>query len=116
MKTAARFLLALCALAPAAQVLAQAYPVKPVRFIVPFPQGRCPGSRRGGWCWGGDGARPPAGWQGALRRLAIAMLAPMLLFAAESIAQIYPSKAIRFIVPFPPGGPTDTHSRWAAPS
>jgi len=28
--------------------------------------------------------------------------------------QAYPVKPIRLIVPFPPGGPTDTHSRWAA--
>ena len=29
---------------------AQPYPSKPVRVIVPFPQRRGPGSRRGGWC------------------------------------------------------------------
>ena len=27
----------------------QGYPAKPVRFIINFPQGRCTGSRRGGW-------------------------------------------------------------------
>jgi tripartite-type tricarboxylate transporter receptor subunit TctC len=36
------------------------------------------------------------------------------LWSAACAAQAYPAKAIRFIVPFPPGGPTDTHSRWAA--
>jgi tripartite-type tricarboxylate transporter receptor subunit TctC len=36
------------------------------------------------------------------------------VIAGGALAQPYPSKAIRFIVPFPPGGPTDTHSRWAA--
>ena len=34
--------------------------------------------------------------------------------AALASAQGYPAKPIRMIVPFPPGGPTDTHGRWAA--
>ena len=34
--------------------------------------------------------------------------------ASTGSGQAYPVKPIRFIVPFPPGGPTDTHSRWAA--
>jgi tripartite-type tricarboxylate transporter receptor subunit TctC len=36
------------------------------------------------------------------------------LLASQAGAQAYPAKTIRVIVPFPPGGPTDTHSRWAA--
>ena len=36
-----------------------------------------------------------------------------LAFSAHVPAQAYPVKPIRLIVPFPPGGPTDTHSRWA---
>jgi tripartite-type tricarboxylate transporter receptor subunit TctC len=38
----------------------------------------------------------------------------LLAVCAQAGAQAYPAKPIRFIVPFPPGGPTDTHSRWAA--
>ncbi len=37
-----------------------------------------------------------------------------IAISAPAQAQAYPAKPIRFIVPFPPGGPTDTHSRWAA--
>lgn len=108
------FAAAACAACWAGTASAQAYPSKPVRFIVPFPQGRCPGSRRGGWCWGGDGAIPPGWWHGVLRRMATAMFASALLVTGAAIAQQYPTKPIRLIVPFPPGGPTDTHSRWAA--
>ena len=37
-----------------------------------------------------------------------------LACAPGTWAQGYPVKPIRLIVPLPPGGPTDTHSRWAA--
>lgn len=37
-----------------------------------------------------------------------------VLVSAIAHSQPYPAKPIRLIVPFPPGGPTDTHSRWAA--
>jgi tripartite-type tricarboxylate transporter receptor subunit TctC len=35
--------------------------------------------------------------------------------SASSCAQAYPSKSIRWVVPFPPGGPTDLISRTLAP-
>ena len=53
-------------------------------------------------------------------RLLLALLFPpllplcALLISAPGYAQTYPAKPIRLIVPFPAGGPTDTHSRWAA--
>ena len=44
-------------------------------------------------------------------RLAIAIVLSFSPCAAPVIAQTYPSKPIRFIVPFPPGGGTDTVAR-----
>ena len=45
-------------------------------------------------------------------RLLFALLG--VAFAAACHAQSFPSKPLRWIVPFPPGGPTDTFSRAAA--
>ena len=41
--------------------------------------------------------------------LALALALPML--AGSALAQAWPSKTIKLIVPFPAGGPTDTASR-----
>jgi tripartite-type tricarboxylate transporter receptor subunit TctC len=38
----------------------------------------------------------------------------VLVVVQGAFAQSYPAKPVRLIVPFPPAGPTDTHSRWAA--
>ena len=48
------------------------------------------------------------------RLLALAAWAATLALPAGAQAQAFPSKPIRWIVPFPPGGPTDSFSRGAA--
>jgi tripartite-type tricarboxylate transporter receptor subunit TctC len=48
------------------------------------------------------------------RLLALAAWAATLALPAGVQAQAFPSKPIRWIVPFPPGGPTDSFSRGAA--
>ena len=91
------------------------YPTKPVRMIVPFARGGGTGSRRRGWFWGGDGARPPGLWHCVLRLIHTAMFAGASLYALSSVAQIYPSKAVRMIVPFAPGGSSDFVARILQP-
>lgn len=44
----------------------------------------------------------------------VALGAAMFLLTPPAAAQTWPSKAIKWIVPFPPGGPTDTFSRAVA--
>src|SRR3984893_6492361 len=46
--------------------------------------------------------------------LAVPALAPLALLPASALAQPYPNRVIKMIVPFPPGGPIDTMGRLVA--
>ena len=46
-----------------------------------------------------------------IRRLALGIAAVLGLCAGAALAQAWPTKSLKWIVPFPPGGPTDTLSR-----
>jgi tripartite-type tricarboxylate transporter receptor subunit TctC len=46
--------------------------------------------------------------------LAVPALAPLALLPAPALAQPYPNRVIKMIVPFPPGGPIDTMGRLVA--
>jgi tripartite-type tricarboxylate transporter receptor subunit TctC len=51
---------------------------------------------------------------GVLASMALALIAAASFFAPAASAQTYPSKAIRFVVPFPPGGGNDIVGRIVA--
>jgi len=103
------------ALVSAAHAAPTDYPARPIRLLIPFPPGRHTGSRRGGCSWGGDGVRPPGLWHDILCWSAIALVAASSLFALSAVAQTYPARPIRLLIPFPPGGGADTLARIVSP-
>ena len=76
----------------------QAYPSKSIRFILPFPPGGLDASRE-------QGSR----LRDATDRESAA--AAVLIAQADVPSTQYPNRPLRFILPFPPGGGTDTLAR-----
>ncbi|MBL8383802.1 MAG: tripartite tricarboxylate transporter substrate binding protein [Burkholderiales bacterium] len=60
------------------------------------------------------GARYFAGDFPVSRILIAAVAAALGIAAATAVAQTYPARAVKLVVPFPPGGPTDVVGRFVA--
>jgi tripartite-type tricarboxylate transporter receptor subunit TctC len=106
-----RIALALLSACFALAVHAQEFPAKAIRMVIPFPPGGCAGSRRRFRRWGGDGTLPPGWWRRVQQSIAITLALLSACFALAVHAQEFPAKAIRMVIPFPPGGGSDTIAR-----
>ena len=93
MKSCRRLCRVICAWSLSAAAIAQTYPGKPVRFIVPFAEADA----------SGHVSRRPARGKDAQ--------AAGFYATANTILQQYPAKSVRFIVPFAPGGGNDIIAR-----
>ena len=46
-----------------------------------------------------------------MKNLVVAVLAIVAAMGGPAVAQVYPSRPVTLLVPYPPGGPTDALAR-----